>query len=385
MNDHSPIPVALQRCKNYDPAAVQDCLKKCLAPLGGMSAFVSPGQRVLLKPNLLSAKPPEAAVTTHPEIVRAVALEVMDAGGRVCLGDSPGTGSLAKVLERTGIGTVIRELDIEILPFNKSVLTKVTGGHTYRAVEMAAEVVDAEVIVNLPKLKTHGQMTLTMATKNMFGSVVGAAKIGWHLKTGQQLVFADLLLDICQTIAPDLNIMDGIIGMEGNGPGSGEPRSLGLLGASSDALALDQVFATLLGVSPAFHPIVFRARERGMGAADPERVSVKGLSLEEASVRDFILPDSRVRLDFSLPDFVSQPLKKSLTSFPALDAQRCTECGVCEEICPVKAICLFNGGGGTVDRDLCITCYCCQEMCPEGAIRPVPGSLLKILRRFGMA
>ena len=381
----TPIPVSLVRCPDYEPGRVRRSIREALGSLGGMEALVSPGQKVLLKPNLLQGKPPEKAVTTHPEIVHAVALEIMNAGGSVFLGDSPGSGSLASVLSKSGIARVIERLGIEVVPFGTPTPVSVPEGGVYHSIELAGEVFEFDLVVNLPKLKTHAQMVLTLAVKNLFGTVVGAAKPSWHLKTVDDDHMAELLLDIYRTVAPRLNILDGVLGMEGNGPGSGDPREVGLLAASPSALALDMIVSPLLGVDPAENPVLRRAMGRGLPGSLPEQVRMIGLSPEEASVDNFILPASCTRVDFSLPDFISGPLKRSSSSYPVLDPAVCTTCGICEETCPVSAISLFDGGGGNVDKNRCISCFCCQEMCPEGAIRPVPGRLLKLLRRLGVA
>ncbi len=380
-----PIPVSLVRCLNYDPDGVRQSLREALDPLGGMGALISPGHKVRRKPNLLQGKPPEKAVTTHPEVIRAASLEIMEAGGTVFIGDSPGSGSLSSVLSKSGIAGVVEDLGLKVVPFRTPVPVSVPVGGVYHSIELAGEAFEFDLIVNLPKLKTHAQMVLTLAVKNLFGTVVGAAKPSWHLKAGDSDHMAELLLDIYRTVAPGLNILDGVLGMEGNGPGSGAPREVGLLAASPSALALDLVVSSLLGVDAKENPVLRRSMERGLPGSMPEQVKVFGLSPEDASVDDFILPASYTRVDFSLPDFISGPLKRSASSYPFLDPSICTTCGICEGVCPVSAISLFDDGGGDVDKSICINCFCCQEMCPEGAIRPVAGSLLKILKRLGVA
>jgi uncharacterized protein (DUF362 family)/Pyruvate/2-oxoacid:ferredoxin oxidoreductase delta subunit len=350
-----------------------------------MPAFVSPGQRVLLKPNLLSAKPPEAAVTTHPEIVRAVALAVLDAEARPYLGDSPGYGSISSILAKSGIGKIVNELGLEVVPFKTPRAISLPEGGIYRSLDLAGEALEFDAIINLPKLKTHGQLILTLAVKNLFGTVVGASKISWHLKAGNELGMADLLLDINRAVVPVLHVLDGVVAMEGNGPGAGDPRQVSLLSASPSALAMDQVVASLVGVGSDRYPLLHRARERAMEGSEPHQVSILGLNRNEASVKDFVLPASTTKVDFALPDYVSGPLKRSMTAYPVLSPDYCTSCGICEKSCPVDAISLFENGGGDVDRHLCITCFCCQELCPEGAIHPVPGRLLRLFKKVGIA
>jgi len=380
------IPVSIQHCQGYDPDEVREALNKTLAPLGGMSAFVTPGARVLLKPNLLAPRLPEAAVTTHPEVVRAAGLEVLQAGGQVFLGDSPGVGSLAGVLRKTGIMPVVQELGIELVPFRTPVPVPVPAGGVYRSFLLAEEATRYDLILNLPKFKTHGMMTLTLAVKNMFGTVVGAAKPGWHLQTRDTVRFADMLLDVWRALSPGLNIMDGITAMEGNGPGSGDPLDLGLLMASPSALGMDLVAGDIAGLSRQRHPVLYQAVARGFEGAERHQVQVLGEAVEDVK-RIFVLPESASRVDYRLPGWMHRSMRKSLNSFPRLNPDPCTSCGLCTGICPVNAITLHPRPrtGGTVNREICISCFCCQEICPERAIDIVPGRLLRVLKKINLA
>jgi uncharacterized protein (DUF362 family) len=380
------IPVSIQRCRSYDPAEVRDALDKVLDPLGGIQAFVKKGDRVLLKPNLLAARPADSAVCTHPEVVRAVAREVIDAGGVPLIGDSPAVGTMTAVLERSGIMEVVEELGIGLVSFKTPVLYPVPEGGVYKSFLLAQEAAIYDLIINLPKFKTHVMMTLTGAVKNMFGTVVGAAKPGWHFKASDPSQFADVLLDVCAAINPDLNILDGIIAMEGNGPGSGDPKDLGVLSASRSALALDVAASAIAGVHEQQNPLILQARLRGYDDSQTDRIQVLGSSLGSVK-QPFTLPSSIVRINFNLPGWMSRRMKRSLTSFPQLDPASCTTCGGCADICPVGAITLHdrNQGGGIVDVGKCINCFCCVEICPERAIEPVPGRFLGILRFLGAA
>jgi len=383
---YNKIPVSIQRCNSYDPIEVRDALNKALDHLGGMSSFVSPGDRVLLKPNLLAPKAPEAAVTTHPEVVRAAALEVMAAGGEVYLGDSPGVGSLARVLKKTGIMPVVHELGIRVVPFRTPVPIHVPDGGVYRSFLLAEEATRCDLILNLPKFKTHGLMTLTLAVKNMFGAVVGAAKPGWHLQASDTVRFADMLLDVWRALPPGLSVLDGITAMEGNGPGSGDPLDLGLLMASPSALAMDSVAGPIAGLRDERHPVLYQAGIRGLEGVKRDQIQVLGEEIEDVR-RAFVLPKSASRMDFQLPKWVNRPMRKSLNSFPRLSPELCTTCGHCTAVCPTTAITLHDKPrtGGIVDKEKCISCFCCQEVCPERAIDIVPGRLLRILKTVNLA
>jgi ferredoxin len=229
-------------------------------------------------------------------------------------------------------------------------------------------------------------MTLTLAVKNMFGTVVGAAKPGWHLQTADQSRFADMLLDIWRALPPRLNILDGITAMEGNGPSSGDPVDLGLLLTSPSALALDQVAGEIAGVPPERHPVLHRARERGIEGSEPAHVRIAGVDVREAA-QAIVLPSSVPRVDYRLPVWLKRGLRRSLNTYPELAGKRCVSCGQCAGVCPVNAITLYdqNRGGGNVNIKKCINCFCCQEVCPEGAIDLVSGRLLQLLKRIGAA
>jgi uncharacterized protein (DUF362 family)/Pyruvate/2-oxoacid:ferredoxin oxidoreductase delta subunit len=380
------IPVSIQRCNNYDPDEVRDALNKVLAPLGGIQSFVKPGDRVLLKPNLLAPTTPDQAVTTHPEIVRAVAVEVTEAGGKLYIGDSPGVGSLAAVLKKSGIMQVVEELGIEVVPFRTPVSMSVPEGGVFKTLKLAAEAAEVDRIISLPKFKTHGMMTITLAVKNMFGTVVGAAKPGWHLQARDHLRFADMLLDVVRTLPPSLSIMDGITAMEGRGPSSGDPLNLGLVMASPSAVAMDLVAGSIAGLPVEKHPVLYQARARGLAGAYERDVQVLGEAVEDVR-KMFVLPKSASRIDFRMPEWMRGPMRKSLNSFPRLNSEPCTSCGQCAGICPVQAITLHGKPvhGGAVDKDKCISCFCCLEVCPERAIAIVPGRLLRTLKKVNLA
>lgn len=370
--------VSIQR-STYDPAAVAESLRRLLAPLGGMGAFVKPGERVLLKPNMLSAKPPEAAVTTHPEILRGVIALVKEAGGIPFVGDSPGIGSLRKVAEKSGILRVIEESGAELVEFSEPV--EVSGTGVFKRIALARPYLEADRLINLPKLKTHEMMTMTCAVKNLFGAVVGAAKAGWHLKAGADRdMFARMLVEICLLRVPELTIVDAVTAMEGNGPGSGDPREVGLLLAGNDPVAVDVIAAEIAGI-PKKLLYVERAAERlGLEGADRTRIEIAGLPLEEARVSGFCLPHIS-DVQFGLPRFLKERLRHQLTARPCAVPEKCRLCGICRDACPPRAIEIRNGKL-LFDYKKCIRCFCCRELCPDGALEVKDGTLLQIIRKF---
>jgi len=369
--------VSIVRCQQYDEKEVLSALRHSLDLIGGIHSFVKRGNRVLLKPNLLYGKAPEKAVTTHPSIIKGIIQMVKEEGGFPSLGDSPGLGSALGVAEKSGIKKVADEMDCPIIEFNRPVSLPEKKGRLFKNIEIDQAIFEADVIINLPKWKTHAQMLLTLGVKNLFGCIPGRRKVLWHLKAGEdQKIFAQVLVDIYQMIQPSLTILDGIVGMEGNGPGSGHPIPLGLILASQDPLYLDQVVCDLLGI-PRKSLLTNRvAFEQGMGM---DRMVTVGERLEDVKIPNFKLPNLS-RIDWYLPGFIRKALKNGLSSKPVDKKEFCKQCHQCVDICPPGAL-RGNEKGLTFDYGKCIRCFCCQEICPEGAIRIEAGWALKLVGR----
>jgi uncharacterized protein (DUF362 family)/NAD-dependent dihydropyrimidine dehydrogenase PreA subunit len=358
--------VSIARCPTYTPDAVSAALARVLDPLGGMRSFVSPGQHVFLKVNLLLKAAPERAVTTHPELVRAVIRAAFEAGaGDVAVGDSPGgrnsAGSARAVFDASGIAEVCRQEGARVSLLDDSV-TRVNfeGGLLYSSFNLGSAVVDADVLISLPKLKTHGFMMFTGGVKNLFGCIPGLEKAQFHLKVPDRDDFAEMLVDLMLACAPELTIMDAVIGMEGDGPAGGSPRDVGALLASADPVALDVIASAIA----AFDPMdVYTNRA---AARPPSEVTVAGEDWRSFVVRDFAHPARDVSR--KLPPRVAKWMRKRIASRPALDDPAgCTACRTCEQNCPVRAIAMVDQRP-SFDYDACIRCYCCQELCPQQVI-----------------
>ncbi len=325
--------VSIVSCQDYEESAVETAFERLLDPLGGMERFVKPGESVLIKPNLLATKSRDKAVNTDPNVIRAVAQSVLDMGARPFIGDSPGIGTARKNADRCGIGRVADMLGVPVVEFTASVPIGKTRQRGF-PLTLAEVARNADAIINVAKLKTHGQMLMTLGVKNMFGCVVGRRKVQWHLKAGvNRDAFARMLVQIYEALKPRLTVLDGVVGMEGNGPGSGRPRHFGLLAASSDAVALDTVIMSLMGLVPSRLPTVRAAEALGVGETRLERIPVLGENPERLRIHDLRLPES-ADLEWIIPDFLLRPLKKSLTAYPEPDPAECTLCRVCVEACP---------------------------------------------------
>ena len=370
-------PVSIVKCQHYDESLVLSGLRRAIDLIGGIQTFVKRGDRVLLKPNLLYGKAPEKAVTTHPSIIRGIIQIIREEGGFPFLGDSPGMGSALGVAERAGIKKIADAMGCPIVEFNRPVLPKERKGRIFKNIEIDQAIFEADVVINLPKWKTHAQMLLTLGVKNLFGCIPGPRKALWHLKAGEdRKTFAQMLVDIYHIIQPSLTILDGIIGMEGNGPNSGRPIPLGLILASGDSLSLDQIVCDLLGIlreSLLTNRVAF---EQGI---EMDSIDVLGEKVEEVKISNFEFP-TLSQMDWNLPGFLRKVLKNALTSKPMIDQQICNVCDQCAKICPPKAL-ARKEKNLVFDYGRCIRCFCCLEVCPEGAISIKPGWALKLIGR----
>lgn len=368
--------ISIEYTDAYDYPRLRESVASLLKPLGGIESFVKRGERVLLKPNMLVGKHPDLAVTTHPALVRVVAELVREVGCEVLIGDSPGFGGFSSVAERSGIQKAAEESGARLVPFDDTI--EVQGDGTFRRIAVARAYWEADKVINLPKLKTHEMMTMTCAVKNLFGVVVGAEKPGWHLKAGKSReLFARLLLDIYLLKKPALNIVDGIVAMEGNGPASGDPLSLGVLLAGSNPVAIDVVAGRLAGIPADLLYVEREAVRMKLPGSCWEDVELIGAKPAEFARRPFRLPKG-ADVQFGLPGFLKEGLRNQLMARPHANSEQCVLCGACRDVCPPKAISIKNSAL-SVDYGRCIHCWCCRELCPHDAMEVRKGLLLKVV------
>ncbi len=378
--------VSIVRCGRYDLDEVSRALREALEPLGTLSAFVRNGQKVLLKPNLLIPVSPDRAVTTHPVVVEAVIGLVREAGGDPFLSDSP-SGPLHKLslmntlYKKTGLYDVAQRTGVPIRLEDEAVSVSPPEGGLLKRLDLLKAWKEADVVISLPKLKTHNLTYISGAVKNLFGLVPGLMKPAYHAKLYDVHRFCDMLLDVAVAVRPALSIMDGILAMEGNGPSTGgTPRRLGLLLVGSDPVALDAVMCRVVGADPDRLPLFKAARRRGLWPID---LSLFGVPPEEAEVSDFRFPDSK-KWAQSAPSRrrMYRLLMNMLSPRPVPRLGRCTSCGDCVRMCPVRAVSI-DDRSAVVDDKRCIRCYCCHEICPEAAIDLVFSPTGRFLRRIG--
>jgi uncharacterized protein (DUF362 family)/Pyruvate/2-oxoacid:ferredoxin oxidoreductase delta subunit len=368
----TPVPVvSTARCRDYGDGEVADALRLALEPLGGIAAFVKPGDRVYLKVNLLIRATPDRAITTHPSLVRALVRAVRAAGASdVAVGDSPGgrtTPAIARaVFAASGIAAVCAEEGARVSLLDDAVVRVPVDGRLYKAFNLGREAVEADVLISVPKLKTHGFMMMTGGVKNLFGCIPGLEKAQFHAKVPDREDFAEMLVDLMLACSPELTVMDAVVAMEGDGPSGGTPRHVGALLASANPAALDVVAAAITGFDPMDVYTVGAAARRGLAPSDPDAVDVRGVPWREMAVPDFARPARDISR--RMPAGVDRWMRRRFTSRPRLDSpEACTRCRTCEKACPVSAIAMGEAGP-VFDHDTCIRCYCCQELCPENAI-----------------
>ena len=361
--------VALVRCTSYEPQEVQEAVDRGVELLGGIERFVSAGETILLKPNLLVAREPERAVTTHPSVFRAVARRFVEAGALVTYGDSPGFGRPSTVARRAGLASVAEEFGVRLADFSHGRTVSFPAGRLIKQFTIAEGVLATDGIVSLPKMKSHGLTRITGAIKNQYGCIPGPLKAEFHTRLPNVDLFSRMLVDLNRFLRPRLFVMDGIVAMDGNGPQGGTPRPMSVLHLSADPVAMDAAVCRIIGLDPTLVlPIVY-GEKLGLGSADPEYV---GDPIESFMAPDFDVNRRRASATGG-PVWYQRLARRFVVPRPVVVPRRCTKCGTCVEVCPVspKAV-AFEGGGRShppVHRyDRCIRCYCCQEMCPEGAI-----------------
>jgi uncharacterized protein (DUF362 family)/Pyruvate/2-oxoacid:ferredoxin oxidoreductase delta subunit len=373
--------VSLVECRDYDPERVLAAVRKGVGLLGGIGRFVTATEKIILKPNLLVAVAPEKAVTTHPSLLRAVALLCLENKARVSFGDSPAWGSPQSVAAKAGLDAVAREIGLELADFHTPATVSFNQAMIAKQLVLARGVLEADGIISLAKMKTHAFMRITGAIKNQFGCVPGLRKGEFHVKMPSTDHFAAMLVDINRFLKPRLYVMDGIVAMEGNSPRSGTPRRMNVLLFSSDPVALDAVFCRLIHLSPEHVPTMKPAADSGMGTYLESEIEICGDPFSHLVCRDFdVIRQAPISMDPSFPYY----LKNWISPRPYIDRRLCKNCGTCTGICPLEPKAVRPTIAGkenkpSYDYRRCIRCYCCQEVCPHGAItikRPLLSRLI---------
>ncbi len=363
--------VSICRAANYEPDHIREAVSECIKMLGGIKKFISPGQKVLLKPNMLGAFEPEKAVTTHPEIVKAVAKMVIAAGAECFIGDSPGIGTFKSVCQITGIDEAAKAAGAELRELDDPGEFIKADNKVGRKLPLSSFLKNIDVIISLPKLKTHAQMGFTGALKNQYGLIPGSLKAEYHYRMKTREWLAEFIVDINCAAPVKLAIMDAVIGMEGEGPSGGDPRAIGCIIASADLTALDAVACRMIGIDAANNPILHASEERGFGAVDPEKIEIIGLDADELYIDDFKIINDNINILrlLPLPGTVIEWLRQHWKAYPEINPEKCIKCMNCHNGCPLEPPAINPDKSWKVDKSACIKCYCCHEFCPVKAVK----------------
>ncbi|MGB2582083.1 MAG: DUF362 domain-containing protein [Thermoplasmata archaeon] len=366
--------VSLVRCATYDSSTVDGSIREAVRLLGGISEYVTSGERILIKPNMLAARRPDQAVTTHPEIVRATIRLVKEAGGVPVVGDSPAGPSTERILrhlaDRTGISEVCVQEGVPFALFIEYETVAYDDGRVAKTFDLTKTLQEVDAVISLAKLKTHSFTRYTGAVKNLFGLVHGLKKAEYHMRMRSPEAFSEMLVDLAEHVRPRLTIMDGVVGMDGDGPSGGRRREMGVLLASADLHALDAVALQLVGAEPESVWTVRAAMNRGLLPSDCRAgIEVIGEALDELRVHDFRMPP-KLKIFGGIPGVLGGFVAEGVARKPVFSKELCVGCGRCVEICPAEALSLRKDELPTVGvrREMCIRCYCCNEICPEDAV-----------------
>ena len=373
--------VAIVKCPDYSSQNVASAVERIFGLLG-LSQIIKPGHKVLLKPNLLTMLSPEKGATTHPEIVKAVANEVAKLGAYPFIGDSPGGIDLLynSVIKSTGM----KDIGVPIVNFEEKGMRKFANpGGKVDPIYISNVALSFDLIINIPKLKTHELTQITCGIKNMFGCVPGLNKVNYHIEAPAREDFSEALVDLFERIKPAITIADCVVAMEGQGPSNGKLRSLGHIIASTDTVALDAICSRMIGYEPLDIHTTKIAYQRGLGEANIDNIEVLGENIPV--IKDFAHPAKISSILNQMPAFLRRligPVTRLIRIRPKINRNRCVKCLACVKACPAKAI---DGITFKIDENKCIMCFCCRELCRYGAVGLKENIIYRLVRALGKA
>ncbi|MHA1283714.1 MAG: DUF362 domain-containing protein [Promethearchaeota archaeon] len=364
--------IAIQKIVNDD---VESSVFQALELINAANLFKKPNLKILIKPNILLGKEPERAATTHPEVLKAVIKWLKQFNPkRIIVAESSGTfkrGATLEAFEKSGIKDVCEKFDVEWVPFEKTERKtyKVPNPLVLNEITASTLLDEVDIIINLPKIKTHGQCLLTCCIKNMFGTLILGNKARIHAQFPKKEIFNAALADIYSVSNPQLTIVDGYLCQEGNGPSAGDVIKLDIIIAGYDPVALDTTICRIIDFNPDDVYYIKKLQEKGFGSAEFE---ILGEPIENIK-RTFKKPKSHpvsVPLPRFLAKYVGNVIFRSSIKF---DKSKCQLCGTCWKNCPVQAIMPPKKRQKGIDipkwdKNKCITCYCCAELCPYEAV-----------------
>ncbi|GFP76179.1 DUF362 domain-containing protein [Clostridium fungisolvens] len=379
--------VALLKCTEYNVDAIEKTLREGFELLGGSSflrKLIPKNSKVLLKPNFLSVVEKGSIVITHYAVFEAVIRIVKEYTDDIAFGDSPASDNNRKAAEQSGLMEVAERYGVKFVDFSDEVHVELDNPIMYKFWNIARAPYEADVVITLPKLKTHAMMYYTGAVKNQFGCVPGSKKAQWHTKSPNAINFSKMLLDLNSVVKTSFAILDGILAMEGNGPRNGTAKKMDTIIMGKCLTAVDSTAVRLIGYDNVLAvPFLKVAHETKWGAVLPEEIEVLGEKIEDMKCKDFKLSRSARVVNFITPS-VNKLAVSLAAPDPIVIAEKCVSCKRCAEVCPEKPnVITFKKHNDKLipkwNYSKCIRCFCCQELCPMGAIETKEKQLSKML------
>lgn len=377
--------VSIVRVQDYDCGLIYEAVKKAVELIGGLQDLIKPGSRVFVKINHLPPpSPPERGIVTHPVFAEAVVRLLKTLSNNITMGDDIASQA-PDGFSISGFQQMCQRAGVRLVNLREGGFVEVgCNGHFLDKIYLSRIALDADVIVNLPKLKTHSLTILTGGVKNMYGTIPSGLRMRFHGEYARKEDFGQVLTDIFSAIKPQLTIMDGIVAMEGEGPASGGLRRLGVVLASQDAVAVDAVVAKMVGLNPMDIYTTRYCDERGLGVGKLDNIKVVGESLKSAAVPDFRVPVSATNLVIQrMPGFLPRLVTRQLSVRPRVIERRCTGCRECQKICPADAISVASKTA-RINPARCIQCMCCHEVCSFNAIVPTRSAIGVVVNLFAI-
>lgn len=374
--------VYIYKCDNYEPEAIKNTISKIIDSFDCIKN-IKPNSRVVIKANLVSAMDPKKGATTHPAILKELTEYFLHKKCTVIIGDSPGGVFTKTYLAHIYSATKMNETGAKLNDDFGTKKVLYNDALVLKSFEYTLYLDKADLLINVCKLKTHGMMNLSCSVKNLFGIIPGTLKPEYHYRFPNHKDFANMLIDINEYFKFDVNIVDAIIGMEGNGPTMGTPKKIGCVLASSNPYALDYISSQIIGVKPEDVETINCSKERNLFKPEDIKTNV---DINDLVIKDFKVINGRNSIMFYSNEgsFFSKLIAKCsnyiFSNKPMLHKKKCIGCGKCANICPAKAITIVNKKA-VIDRDKCIKCYCCQEFCPIGAMGVKSSLIIRMLHR----
>ena len=363
--------VSAVKPQNYNLEELIPAVRNSLELIGGLSAIVKHGDNVFVKINHLPPpSPPERGIVTHPVFTEAVIVLLKEQGVGITVGDDiEAEGGDGFVI--SGYRAMCQRQGVKLVNLrDDGFIEQPCGGKILNNLYISKIVSEADFIINLPKFKTHSLTVFTGGIKNMYGIIPSGLRRSFHGQYLRSEDFSRMLVDIYALARPQLTIIDGITAMEGDGPGSGKVRNLGMVLASRDTVALDAVCGAIIGLKPADVLTTRYAGERGLGISDLNMIDIVGEKFEDLVNQDFKLPATFARTAVNrVPRGPVKYILEQISPRPRVKKKNCTACGKCVKACPTGAAGIA-GKKAAINTKLCIRCMCCHEVCRYNAIYP---------------